>query len=71
MQITFKIGSRVELRGLELQGTGTIIKIGRLRALVKLDAIPQCADAIGRRVRPKDEHDFFYKNLRILPTDAA
>jgi len=62
----FKVGSRVALRGLELQGTGTVIKIGRVRALVKLDVIPDCADAIGRRVRPKDEHDFPYKHLRLI-----
>ena len=61
----FKIGSRVQLRGLDLQGQGTITKIGRLRATVALDS-PQL-DNRCKEPRPvKFPYAFEYKNLRLI-----
>ncbi len=62
----FQVGSRVELRGLDLQDTGTVIKIGRLRATVKCDTPVSTLDARGRKKRPAQPYAFLYKNLRII-----
>ena len=62
----FKVGSRVELRGLELKGCGTVTKIGRTRATIKLDAPPSTTDAIGRKKRPAADYAHEYKHLRLL-----
>ncbi len=73
MQVrVFKVGQRIALRGLELQDNGTITKIGRLRATVKLDTPFSTTDAIGRKKQlRKTDPAFEYKNLRILPDSAA
>lgn len=66
----FKVGSRVETRGLDPSCylTGTVIKIGRERATVRFDdEFVQTHDAIGRRkARPHDSFAYLYKNLRLL-----
>lgn len=60
----FKVGSRVALRGLDLQGFGTVTKIGRLRATVALDD-PRM-DQRFNEPKPSKPFAFEYKNLRLL-----
>jgi hypothetical protein len=61
----FKVGSRVALRGLDLQGEGTIVKIGRTRATLALDA-PQMDNRMKEPKPVKYPYPFEYKNLRLL-----
>lgn len=66
----FKVGSRVETRGLDPSCfvRGTVTKIGRERATVRFDdEFVQTHDAIGRRkARPHDSFAYWYKNLRLI-----
>ncbi len=59
----FKVGSRVALRGLDLQGAGTVTKIGRLRATVALDQ-PRLDQRFKTPTLSKP-FAFEYKNLRL------
>lgn len=61
----FKVGQRVQLRGLVMQGTGTIIKIGRARATVQLDT-PLRDLRMNKFQEQKTLPTFEYKHLRIL-----
>lgn len=60
----FKVGQRVQLRGLVMQGTGTITKIGRNRATVQMDT--PLRDLRRNDFREKALPTFEYKHLRIL-----